>query len=763
MSSSVTIRFDTIERDITDAERAIGSFNNTLNLELWVSGLRYQMHLAVADVAEEGKVRIVPYNGDHDLTNSMQAEVYAFAINRDYANRGYTAQLNAPGPNIVATATLDEVTITAQIGTFSNGLSRHSLITTEYTYNNEVPSPEKTFTFEATGQGTCATEEYRATAATGGVAPYRLILKNNFIQQWDGVEDRIFTLQRAATYNGGLYDSENTLIKAVAINPTKNITASDFRVQTVPEIGHASITILNDAVKAGSYPLQYRLETPDGSAIDWRDANTFSGLGAGTYTLKVRDKYLCEVSKIISIEVLSSSLERGNTGYFTVSEYNSLSFFREEKHTVDKRGNYTNTPSYCERTNIAKAGTFFFPAGRNISTQFKSSFPFHRVTLVRRGHFSESLSFFEIQRNIGVDEKVDCAAFPLFRETVSFERGRGGRPSRTVITQIPIGTGVYFLGGVRYAPDSTTPLADPDSPYNKNLPGWAREGNSVKIDSLGTFTIDKTDLYDAERGVMYFQINANISSEQNLKAQSSWDRHPYNVFRFNTPSDLVPEEGAFVRIEPGIMQGTSFLADVTRIHRSEPIAKLADVSSYLKIKWSAFRNIGEMLFRDGIQCEMWVKGRMRPFSDSEAEFNDGDDRARSINQNAYLRMRGFFPLMSARHWRKLDLVGAIGNRGTVLIEDMELVRISPMEQEEQGSSNMSNITVDFAFATEGTANGQEDPVYSIDSGLIVSGAASTGRGEITGWEVSGNRLSTPEGEFIKVMVDGVETYVEIPE
>ena len=739
----------------------------TVQLNLLLDGIAYPINLELHPFGGYQRFREVVFFSPKEASDGQQAANYASSMNRDYSLVGGFSEDEGTGftgstgggtfvRNITASSSGDEVTIIAEKGEFQNGsYTGNVLESVSFEYDNVAQLPSKTFVFEPTGNGDCDIEEFRATQATGGTAPYSLILGGStFISGWSGGTERIFNLTRVKTFSGALYDDNGQLIKTVQINPTKKIHESNFSVDILPFVGYADIKVITEVPKAGTTPLQYNLSDENDVEIGWQNSDTFPNVIPGNYTVKIRDRYLCEVSKDINIADISSPLESDRVDYFKISEFNSLSFFNEVEHGVDVRKNYENTPSWCEDVPLSKIGVFRFPETKDVPTQFKSTYPYHRVTLFRKGFSNINLPFLEIQRNLGVSEKVDCVLFPVQQE---FQQIDGG----TVV--LNEGTGVYFSGGVQYVPGTNTPKGDPDSPYDGGLPGWAQVGNIVNIDGEGSFEIIETDIFDEDLDVLYFRIAANLG-DKSARIQASWDRHPYNVFRVDFSMVDVPEEGAFLRIEPGVLDlNGDLLVDITKIHRSEWILRLDDESKYLKIQWSAFRNIGEMLFIDGIQSEMWLKGRIRPFSDTSSSSDDADDRTRSVDQSAFLRMRAFFPLLTPRQWRKLDLVGSIGSRGTVFIQDMELVRIETSENEEIEQTNLSSVNIGFAYSGESTAIGQEDPVYSLETGFETSASPENGR-EVIGWEADGNRLVSDDGSFVKVTDEnGSEKFVEIPD
>jgi len=752
--STVFIQFSTQSPD--DGQGGYGQ----VQLNLTIGGVVYPMTLTLDTITSYGRFTAAVWEGEAGFSDAQQAANYAFAINRDFSKLGSSAPV--PGGvlrnNISANGgSAGIVVITAERGTFSGGsYTGNVLSSVEFTYGNvQQPAPVR-FTFVATGVGTCTTEQFEVRTATGGVAPYQLRSGNTtLVSGWDGDSVVSFNLLRALVYRTQLIDSTGELILERTINPSKNIRSSDFSAEVIPLAGFSDIRVSTQVSRQGTGPLEYNLINSSLAESGWQESNIFGGQGAGTYTVEVRDVYECEVSLKVIVTASENPSALSRPDYFSASEFNSFSFFNEVGHDTDTRKNYNNTGSWQERVNLPKNGMFYFPTTGVRAAQFRSSYPAHNINLHRFGQAPLDLPFFLIQENLGITERVDCELFPL---TEFFTEISG----TTSTAGVPNGMGVYFDGGNSYVPNTVATVVG-DSPYASGLPSWAKVGNFVRFETLGTLEILETDLFDENRGVYYFRVDASVAAGSNI-AQITYDRHPYNVYKFIVGLAEVSDKGAFLRILPGVSDDGVLVPNVNAIHRSEWFKTESDLSKFLKIKWSAFRNLGEMSFTDGTECEMWVKGRVRPFSETDSDTGDSDDKTVSINQDAFLRMRASIPLMSIRQWRKLDLVGSIGNRGVVTIEDMELIRIGSSEQEEQGETNLSNITVELAFSAERPSISQEDPIYSLDTGLVVvpPSGGITGKSGPIKWQVNGNRLLDDDGNFILVTVAGNETYIEIP-
>ena len=720
--STIAITFTT--QPLDDGQEVPGF----IRFDLTIDGVVYEITEVLWPFPSSyGFFTYFPWNGNQSESDATQALYYQQAFIRDHTNKGGTGNLST---SLVGNV----LTITAAKGVFSNFLYSGDYLIMSHDTDNSLQDVPKTFSYSEDGTGDCDNIDYTADSATGGTAPYRLFANgSNIFTGWDGATQQSFQLSRTLNYTGGLYDSLGALIKSFSEVTIKKLEPSDFKAyMTYYEgYGYSDVKIETVVPRPGTTPLEYALD--DGP---WQSSNIFGGILTGLHVFKVRDKFGCSISKNFEIYDSTSIEPEEREVYFTVSEYNSLSFYRDDRHGVSVRKNYGNTPSFKEAVGIPKTARFCFPMTSSIATKFNSSYPLHNVTLHKWDGTKQDIPFLMIQENLGVTERVDCKLFPIQEVLSTIEGGS------VVINN---GIGIYFDGGNKYEPQTSTIIDD--SPYTSGLPPWAKKGNNVAVQGLGTFEILDTELYNEDRGVTYFRIEGTLTEQAGI-IEAKFDRHPYNVFRFDFDMEDVHAQGNYIKIEPGFDVDGTFMIDRKNLHKSEPFFVLLDTSKYLKIAWHAFRNLGEMIFIDNMESEMWVKGKIRPFPANNSEFDDGDDQARSIDQESYLRMRATIPVMTPKQWRKFDLVGAIGSRGEIFIEDMKLIKIKGIDHDELGDTNISNITCEFAYSGEGPNEGQQDPVLDVTTGA--TGTGTTGKNPVINYQIEGYRLITEEGELINV-------------
>ena len=685
--SSVDI---TIRTQITTSSNLF--LSDEIFLNLTINGDVYPLSLVMENFSSPGTfLRVNTENSPLSLPalDSQQAGNYASAFVRDFTNTGGSQNLTA------AQIGVGVVRITAVDGEFSGGIHIGSYLdSVTFEYNNVPSVPQNTFSFERTDTGSCSDVEYQAISATGGDGQYNLSLNNNILfQNWDGITNQTFTLPRGAFHSVRLEDSSGLLISRETINVPSNISQGNFEVLQTNIVGGANIQINTLTQISGTAPYLYEMIDASGNSTGFIADNFFNGQLNGTHTVRVQDVYGCIIKWFIVInsdisddpddpndDVQSEPQEQ--IRFFNISDYNSLAFY--EKNT-ELRPNFNNTSPIDDRVGVAYDIPFYFPEESNIKTQFQSSYPENTATLLRGDGVSINIPILEIQTNIGILEKVDCKTFDI-PEIITLTGGD------FVVTQGK--TGVYFDGGNNYMPNSAVvDNENPSSPYVSGLPEWARVGQVVTLDGLGTFTIQESDIFDQERGVLYFIIDVITQNPTTDLIQTNFTRHDYNVFRCDFNMSLV-DDCAVLIFEAG------FDGLVERTFQSVLFQRIFEYDDLLKITWKSDINFDDMLFVDGIDCEMWIEGRIRPISVSSAETADNDDSFRTVKNRHRLGQELYIPFMHPLKWHKLSLSSGIGDFGEFRIEDMLLVVTKMPEADEILDSNISNVTAEYAFGRE---------------------------------------------------------------
>ena len=650
----------------------------------------------------------------------------------------YRSTINGPNQLRMYEAVGNNVALTSNTGTWNSVSYNGDMFgfTVDIVDTENPAEKELRYSQDPLERGDCQTTKWLFSFADGGRAPYRLVdsaNENILFENWNGFDDKYLDFERGKMHTGQLRDEDDEVIGTYLIYSPQNILNADFTTEQRNFINTSDLIITQRVVRTntGADIDQFGNPTPgdrinyalaqfvpgvgvDLNALVWQQSNIFAGLVPGRYKLYIRDKYECVISRDLQINEFDPtiSLEPGEpTDYFSITEFNSLSFKRDVEWNCEIRKNYETTLSYEEAVCLPYQAVFKFPLDTTIQTQFKSSYPYHIVTLYKCDGTQENIPHTRIQENISIIERVNAKFF------------RYNDGNEDLI-------GVYFEGGDLFDEQGDT---IGDSPYFQVLPTWAQTGRVVELFTesgltFGARTIVQTDLYDGQRNVLFMVVDGTLGSLEDIEdgiIQVRYNRHPYDVYRF----DFQMHDGSgFIVIEPGFDEN-SIVQNEIRVSETFEVLKDCRSEKWIVAEWYLDRSIGEAVAYDSFKGEMWMQARLRPISVGNAETLDADDQTRSIDQDEKLNMRLTANILEPKKWRKLGLASAIGNRGEFIIEDLPLVRTTAMSQEELGQTNKSNVEIEFAYAAETPRTRPDEQVLDIG----VGGGDGTPVDEVTGW------------------------------
>lgn len=666
-----------------------------------------------------GYFKEVPFQaGLETTTNNQQAVNYAIAFNRDHRNVGGNQNLGAKVVDNV-------ITITAKNGIFDSAAYTGDILIYGDVITNGTIAPNVTFTSAIQATGDCSNVDYLVTASNE-LQPYTLKVNNvDVLVGWDGSATTIPLTRSLLISTLELHDA-NGLVKSSTQNVPRNLIASEFKKTTIPFIGYSDITINESNPVNNTSPIEYTLSDSDGANKGvFQVSNSFPNLLNGTYRLYIKDKYGCEVFKTISVSDTDAA-ESEDFKHLSASAYNSLSFAKPVDYDSFNKKNHTNTISSNENIPIREVGFHKFIEEDIIKTQFRSSYPFIVVTLFNCDGTKSNIQFQKIQQNIGAIERVDCKLFPIEGKIA-----------------------VYFDGGNEY--DANTLVVKNASPYPVNLPNWANVDQQVSLVSIGVKTIVGRG-YDSTLQRSYFLVDGVIPASQDDIIQVVHNVQEYNLFQFYL--SMIPIAGTSWLLIEG---GYSF-DEIDSCLISEPIQRFIDDDEHLLIEWEGTKNIGNMVYTNAsMSSSMRVKGYMRPLPTGDSENEDGDDRAYPLTQDSAVIMKVDIPLLTFNQWDKLNKAATVVKVGTFKINGLEVVRSKPMEHDELGQTNLSNISFEFALGGESTSIKKDEIITNPSTG--VTGSGSTGKVtnlDVEAWD--GKLRLAIDGSF--VTVDGMPITIE---
>lgn len=661
----------------------------------------------------QGYFSRIPTNLPSD-PNAAQASAYAQAFVRDFKNVGGSSNLSAKVENG------NEVLITAKNGQFAN-FSKTGNWISNLGISNEPFISELDFDLQLTGVGDCNTVQYSATL-TGGEANYTIKNGNNDIDtDWNG---------SAFTFNLGR-GTKNTISAIDDIGQTESIQANPPRKLKIGEFGErfiqyensnsVEIDELNPVANTG--PLEYALtDLGESSGSGYQASNSFSGVLVGQYLLWIKDKYDCEISKIIEVRELEQNGANEVVPFFLIPEANSLIFSEKVDFGGGIRKNYFNTSTRNERS-IGKRHqiTQSFFADHEIPTRFLSSYPWHIATITNCDGSKKNLSIATVQNNLGAKEKIDCKLFNV-----------NGM------------TGVYFEGGNKYEPDTDTVIGA--SEIDGSTPDWAITGQLVFLDGIGGKYITGEGRDDT-RGY-YFTVDGSTTDDIDSKVKTTFNKHPYNLFDFFI---FMGDITNTAKVE--IQYGYGF-DKIVGTHISEVIERVEDDSEWHLVRWGDEKNKGDMVYQSFPQPFLLLKGKLDTRYPNSSDTSRGDSKTYSLDQESFLSFYFKTGKVSRNLANKLTIASGTG---FFEIDNIRLVKTNEATIEDMGNTNLKSWSSDFDYGgNQLGVKSDELDVLDVSTGVVGGGNSAKG-GSVSplGAPVeydNKTRFVDPSGNFI--VIDG---------
>lgn len=538
---------------------------------------------------------------------------------------------------------------------FSNGKAVVAML------SNVPPPTPKTVTLTQTNTVDCSNKRITyGIAITGGTAPYTVQGTATGTVPSPGTSN--IQLIRGLATNIVVRDSLGVEIGRKLLTPVISLENSYFNI-SVSQDGASPLAVVTPNVELPSelFPIDYSL-----------DDSTYQGSGnfpdldfEETYTVYIRDKFGCKVSKtfVTPKELEGVTEEENYKRVFQISNAGTLLWKKLEAFSTTVKKNFTNTLSCEEMSLLAYSYVQEFDDSDLIVSQFKSSYDFHKVTLLTDNGPIELFPVMQSQ-NMRLVEKVDAK---LFRD--------------------PDGAlGIYFRNGNKYIEGTDTPNGE-NSPYDDmNLPSWARFGATIRVDGIGTVKIKRIKT-DPTRG-LYVQTDTGYFSvtDDDGRVQANYDRQDYNTYEFGMLVNSIPN-GGFGQVI--IEAGFNDLVEVTAV--SERIKRIKDSNQYYLIQWSDPENKANIVHQTGITHFARMMGSLMFLTKSNSETERSDSGAINLRQEAYRTAVLKLAVYGHGMENKLHLASGMENFQINGIN----YRKTKMESEYQGASNIYIIESEF--------------------------------------------------------------------
>lgn len=523
---------------------------------------------------------------------------YAFAFEVDSRN-------NVGDSDILVTLSGSEVKITLQNESWQFSSVTGDSITKGHvtaSINNGSTPEEQDFTYSL-DSADCTEADYELDII-GGNLPFTIYGSNADLTTGPistPSRNPVITLFRGVAKVVRVVDSSGVELGRKSIVPPKQLNAADFTISLSQENGAKATVEPNIVLDSQLLPVTYSL-----NGVDYSGGGVFTGLTFNfQYTLYIKDAHGCVRTKTF---ITPQEITGGDTVTTNYERYSEISNAGSGIFSIltSTPTNHYDSLSFEEKVKLPFETTIFQYKDWDFVGQFKSSYNYHKITLVENGSAIYIEPVLQVQ-NLGLQEKVDCK---LFRDN-------------------NLGLGIYFRNGSSYVPNTTSVSGTSD--YDAvNLPTWARSGTTITIDGIGAVKIKRVTT-DPTRG-LYLQTNASYSSltDDDGKVQANYNEQKYNTYEYMFPVSLI-DNCARIIIEKGYL--IDGVPKIEIVYGSERIQKITDMTGFLDLSWRDPENKAGMVHQTGIVSRMllpyvkWVGN-----SESSSELYDTDSESVSLKQ-----------------------------------------------------------------------------------------------------------------------------------
>jgi hypothetical protein len=417
-------------------------------------------------------------------------------------------------------------------------------------------------------------------------------------------------------YNSALSDNELYNIRQETINYDK-LLASNITVNVNKNISNTTVKV--DVIKVEGLVLEYSL-----NGTYWQDSNVFSSQGEGDYTMYVKDQFNCIKQKDYTVDAEGSRvpfliIPKSNPFLMVkVEETDDVSVFKNDSNSFNcdgfERIKYNNNTIF-KKTDITEF---------QLKTNYKNI-----VAKLRAEDETEQIVSLNLKsNNLSRYEKLDCIYYKHTSGNIAiyFESGNTYNSFNEV-------TGQYELNG--------------------NLPLFAKIGNVISIDNLGSFPIENV-LIDSDKNKKIILINQQYNGAEVIsKIECLYDLLPFNVYE---------KSFSFANLEPGLYDlliefynndvndKVTFLSE--NIDINEEQERSLSITSY-----NNTYNNRDVFYKYGIKflCR-YSFSEIEGYTKEESEINLNDNNLTSIKSSIRFGDRFLFEGLTKKQMEHLSIV-----------------------------------------------------------------------------------------------------------
>lgn len=392
----------------------------------------------------------------------------------------------------------------------------------------------------------------------------------------------------------------------------KILNPNSFNIQINNSPNGATVIVSNTLT--GLYnDFEYSLDNST-----WQSDNVFTGLGADSYTLYIRDELGCSIN--IDFSITSLGLDNA---FFLISKTNSIRF--ANRVAWGDCSNYKtdeNSLSYEADVKLPYKEVLLFQSCDVITTQFKSNYSDISATIIKSDNTEIPLIVEQKTNFLGLKDRRDAVIYDLGNNKI----------------------GVYFTSGNLYDYDYQADTGN-DYVLNGLLPEWGKVGNYINIDNAYYFIQEIIEDEDRNAKVLVIDVGSLDTPNQDEVTVVSclYNRFNYNIYEFTIDMVNYLNECFQVRINNNDDNFDNL------IHLSEWINVKIKQENTVEIEYKNSSNT-DIYYPTGIKHKMrlkyeYVNGKV----DDPNELYKTDDSGVLLESNVYeLDEFIFFPMTKQR-------------------------------------------------------------------------------------------------------------------
>lgn len=404
-------------------------------------------------------------------------------------------------------------------------------------------------------------------------------------------------------------------VRAVTVNiacETATLSVSeDVQLPAILSVGNTTITVVNTptgstatVTHVSTYLLELEYSLDDITYQSGVNANIFTGLAVGDYTMYIKDQLGCEISTGFSVSIFTPDISV-TVPDFLVSKSMSIRYKRDTVWgNCSDYKNEENTLS-CEYPSLLQYPTIQkFQTCDPIPTQFRTNYGTLAANVIKSDGTKDALTISKVTDFLDKKDKRDSTYYNIND------------------TQ----TGIYFTTGNTY--DYVTGIANGTYALNGLLPEWGIIGNYVFFDSgwrtiVGIITDE--DLNADVLVIDYVYAGAPAAAI----VSSNYNLFNYDFYEFNT--DMSGYENQVIQVEI-LATDDTFTAIRELSEQIEVEERWADTMEVLY--WNPSNT--DVYYASGIQNKIRVEYQtFHPGNDGDIEGLDTDTNSILLNSQLY--------------------------------------------------------------------------------------------------------------------------------